>query len=262
MTLEPQDILLTVDQQSHFDSQCAVMQLEGEAKEHALLQYKTQIAHERKHEALTESIDYDVRLFLKLAGHDESNLADYIRFYKSEELEMSQGFSDGNIREVIDGYGDTMFVARAYIELSGLQNKPTSDVTEEDMKMFRRAEAMMNLATQKIQFMIIPKDLDNHNSQTDMSLIEILSAVCKSNLTKFDTNIEDAKATQAKYAAMGVETVITVVEHEDEEWFVNRVAKTVITEDGTEYPENKVMKSIRYCGPVLDSFVGYYDLTL
>lgn len=77
--------------------------------------------------------------------------------------------------------------------------------------------------------------------------------VVRSNMTKFDTTLEDAELTREKYAAIGVVTVTT-----PGEYFLDGTPYTVficksshdqIGTDGKEYPGSKWLKSIHFQEP-------------
>lgn len=77
--------------------------------------------------------------------------------------------------------------------------------------------------------------------------------VCRSNMTKFDATVEDAKISQQKYRAIGVETTIRFVQigsgGEVLEFFVLNSASNQVGHDGKSYPEGKWLKSYKFEEP-------------
>lgn len=244
--LTPNEILLTVDQTADFEARFAASGLEEESREASLLEYKKAILFQRTQEAAQERINTNIELFLHLAGHNQSNLEDYKTFFKSELTEMQTAFEQADLNGVLDGYGDCAFVAHAYVTLSDLEGKAQSDMTPEDMERISVVQSMMNLAGGAIQHMIVPRDLQSFDPNLDMSLVELLDIVAISNMTKFDTTLEDAQATQASYAAKGIKTAIydMTIDATEQQYFANRVVETVEV-GGEVYPANKLMKSVK-----------------
>lgn len=77
--------------------------------------------------------------------------------------------------------------------------------------------------------------------------------VVRSNMTKFDTTLEDAEATRDKYAAIGIVTVTVPGEYfiEDKPYsvFICKSAHDQTGTDGKDYPGGKWLKSIRFREP-------------
>lgn len=71
-------------------------------------------------------------------------------------------------------------------------------------------------------------------------------AVVDSNMTKFDTTVEDAELTREKYLALGVETHVLEHEVDGVTLYVTKVTETVTGTDGKLYPEGKWLKSINW----------------
>lgn len=77
--------------------------------------------------------------------------------------------------------------------------------------------------------------------------------VVRSNMTKFDTTLEDAEATRNKYAAIGVETITVpgVYTLDDVPYtvLICKSAKDQVGTDGKDYPDAKWLKSIHFEEP-------------
>lgn len=88
----------------------------------------------------------------------------------------------------------------------------------------------------------------------DIPLLEDHIAVFHSNMTKFDTTIEDAQATIAKYESLGVRVHIEAVQafdahHIPTTFFIVKSSKDQVV-GGKDYPAGKFLKSINFKSPV------------
>lgn len=86
-----------------------------------------------------------------------------------------------------------------------------------------------------------------------------LAEVCRSNMTKFDTDIDDAKISQQKYLAIGVETTITYKEIGSggavQGYYVLHSARDQTGQDGKSYPGGKWLKSYKFEEPVFEDLI-------
>ncbi|BDH16675.1 MAG: hypothetical protein [Bacteriophage sp.] len=86
--------------------------------------------------------------------------------------------------------------------------------------------------------------LDAQQASVTWDLESDFNEVVSKLYTRFDATEEDALATQAKYAALGVETLIA--QDPDTGRYVNKVAKSTRGQDGEYYPEGKFLKSVNF----------------
>jgi hypothetical protein len=78
--------------------------------------------------------------------------------------------------------------------------------------------------------------------------------VCDTNLSKFDQTMEDARKTQAKYTALGVETQVDFSEIRDpngvkQTYYVVKSKRDQSGSDGKRYPAGKYLKSFNWSEP-------------
>ena len=77
--------------------------------------------------------------------------------------------------------------------------------------------------------------------------------VVRSNLSKFDQTIDDARLTSEKYKAIGVETYQLKVTSEGDASIIYYVTRSAADQEGTDgkkYPKDKWLKSHRFQEPV------------
>lgn len=83
---------------------------------------------------------------------------------------------------------------------------------------------------------------------------EDFTEVVRSNMTKFDTNVDEAMLTSDKYKALGVDTyIVPAVYNLGDVSFnviVTKSSKDQVGNDGKEYPEDKWLKSINFQEPM------------
>lgn len=96
------------------------------------------------------------------------------------------------------------------------------------------------------------------------SLIGDYRSAVENNFTRFDTTFERAEETKEKYAKLGVETVISLVELADDDgnptqYFVNKVAKDCTTATGEVFTKGKWVKSKYFNDDNFDHLPGLFD---
>ena len=96
------------------------------------------------------------------------------------------------------------------------------------------------------------------------SMIEDYRSAVKNNYTRFDTDYDRALETQAKYAKLGVVTVIQLVELEGEtgeveEFFVNKVAKECTSTTGEIFTKGKWVKSKYFTDDSFEHVEGLFE---
>lgn len=75
-------------------------------------------------------------------------------------------------------------------------------------------------------------------------------AVCRSQYSKFDTNLDDAAMTRQKYLDLGVETTVQLKTMQDgRQYYITFSQKDQTGTDGKAYPGGKWLKSIRFQEP-------------
>lgn len=96
------------------------------------------------------------------------------------------------------------------------------------------------------------------------SLIGDYRSAVDNNFTRFDITFERAEETKEKYAKLGVETVISLVELADDngnptQYFVNKVAKDCTTAAGEVFTKGKWVKSKYFNDDNFDHLPGLFD---
>ena len=96
------------------------------------------------------------------------------------------------------------------------------------------------------------------------SLIGDYRSAVDNNFTRFDITFERAEETKEKYAKLGVETVISLVELADDngnptQYFVNKVAKDCTTATGEVFTKGKWVKSKYFNDDNFDHLPGLFD---
>lgn len=96
------------------------------------------------------------------------------------------------------------------------------------------------------------------------SLIGDYRSAVENNFTRFDTTFERAEETKEKYAKLGVETAISLVELADDDgnptqYFVNKVAKDCTTATGEVFTKGKWVKSKYFTDDSFEHVEGLFE---
>lgn len=131
---------------------------------------------------------------------------------------------------------------------------------------FELLEAYITGDTSLLRDALADKRITLNGFQTILpfSLIEDYRGAVKNNFTRFDTTHERAIETQEKYAALGVKTVISLVELEGPEgeaaeYFVNKVAEDVTATTGEVFTKGKWVKSKYFVNDTFKKVAGLFD---
>lgn len=184
-------------------------------------------------EELDASIVTNNTMFALKEGNAE-DIKRQLAVLQSESLELVRAITSEDPPEFYDGIGDCVYVIGSLIKLA-----PELAL---EFHAVRESFHIVSLALRGVQ-PDIWEDVITHSTTEAM----------KGNLTKFDTNEEDAKATQAAYAKLGVPTVI--IELGDEMF----VVQSTVTDTNADVVVGKILKSSsRYIRPDFDLVAETY----
>lgn len=131
---------------------------------------------------------------------------------------------------------------------------------------FELLEAYITGDTSLLRDALADKRITLNGFQTILpfSLIADYRGAVENNFTRFDTTFERAEETKEKYAKLGVETVISLVELADDngnptQYFVNKVAKDCTTATGEVFTKGKWVKSKYFNDDNFDHLPGLFD---
>ena len=177
-----------------------------------------------------------VELFLDTVGVQgtDEDIDLYKKLLKSEVTEMTNALVDNDIKEVLDGIGDTMFVCLALVIMCERTGRDQEEAFFDMLLPQLVAQAAFGRLQEEEYFLPLKR-------------------VALSNLSKFDTNWDEAALTQSNYNRLGVEL------HQAIRPSGYIVSKVFYATDAEKYPKWKVMKSSsNYKEPELDDLISNY----
>lgn len=158
-------------------------------------------------------------IMFNLDGNRQADVDRQLSVLLSEVNELRRSFETGDIIEFFDGIGDVVYVLGS---LWHMNNGTLPDAAQVHTAIFTLATAVHTVKKEDL--------LPFLTQCTQIAMVN--------NLTKFDTNIEDATLTKMKYESKGIPTQI--VELAPDMFIV----KSLITDEDLDVVENKVLKSV------------------